>query len=123
MLLQKKFWFELPDENRLDSKLDKESQAESFLTYALSCEAEFLFFKLRKFLSRRFNASTPGTEIFQHLISVLFPTLIMDRWHHACRMAQKRISPSRVAQWKRAGPVTQRSVDRNHDLLVKRSSF
>ncbi|GIX95660.1 hypothetical protein CDAR_552021 [Caerostris darwini] len=36
MLLQKKFWFELPDENRLDSKLDKESQAESFLTYALS---------------------------------------------------------------------------------------
>ena len=25
---------------------------------------------------------------------------------------------SRVAQWKRAGPITQRSVDRNHSLLV-----
>ena len=24
---------------------------------------------------------------------------------------------SRVAQWKRAGPITQRSVDRNYDLL------
>ena len=26
---------------------------------------------------------------------------------------------SRVAQWKRAGPITQRSVDRNHALLVR----
>ena len=25
---------------------------------------------------------------------------------------------SRVAQWKRAGPITQRSVDRNHSLLA-----
>ena len=25
---------------------------------------------------------------------------------------------SRVAQWKRAGPITQRSVDRNYALLV-----
>ena len=24
---------------------------------------------------------------------------------------------SRVAQWKRAGPITQRSMDRNHPLL------
>ena len=24
---------------------------------------------------------------------------------------------SRVAQWKRAGPITQRSMDRNHSLL------
>ena len=27
------------------------------------------------------------------------------------------LSASRVAQWKRAGPITQRSVDRNHALL------
>ena len=27
------------------------------------------------------------------------------------------ITGSRVAQWKRAGPITQRSVDRNHALL------
>ena len=27
------------------------------------------------------------------------------------------LHPSRVAQWKRAGPITQRSVDRNHALL------
>ena len=26
---------------------------------------------------------------------------------------------SRVAQWKRAGPITQRSVDRNYALLNK----
>ena len=26
---------------------------------------------------------------------------------------------SRVAQWKRAGPITQRSVDRNYALLSK----
>ena len=25
---------------------------------------------------------------------------------------------SRVAQWKRAGPITQRSVDRNYALLI-----
>ena len=30
-------------------------------------------------------------------------------------------SLSRVAQWKRAGPITQRSVDRNHALLDDQS--
>ena len=30
---------------------------------------------------------------------------------------RKQIYKSRVAQWKRAGPITQRSVDRNHALL------
>ena len=29
------------------------------------------------------------------------------------------LSNSRVAQWKRAGPITQRSVDRNYALLSK----
>ena len=29
------------------------------------------------------------------------------------------VEDSRVAQWKRAGPITQRSVDRNHALLVQ----
>ena len=28
------------------------------------------------------------------------------------------VEDSRVAQWKRAGPITQRSVDRNHALLM-----
>ena len=32
------------------------------------------------------------------------------RWH-------SHVEDSRVAQWKRAGPITQRSVDRNHALL------
>ena len=31
----------------------------------------------------------------------------------------ERADRSRVAQWKRAGPITQRSVDRNHALLGK----
>ena len=30
-----------------------------------------------------------------------------------------RYRANRVAQWKRAGPITQRSVDRNHALLRK----
>ena len=30
---------------------------------------------------------------------------------------------SRVAQWKRAGPITQRSVDRNYALLIHFHSF
>ena len=29
-----------------------------------------------------------------------------------------RVDTSRMAQWKRAGPITQRSVDRNHVLLT-----
>ena len=29
------------------------------------------------------------------------------------------LTDSRVAQWKRAGPITQRSVDRNYALLVE----
>ena len=34
------------------------------------------------------------------------------------RGGASRHADSRVAQWKRAGPITQRSVDRNHALLV-----
>ena len=34
----------------------------------------------------------------------------LDVWDRTC---------SRVAQWKRAGPITQRSVDRNYALLSK----
>lgn len=30
---------------------------------------------------------------------------------------------SRVAQWKRAGPITQRSVDRNYALLQTKKTF
>ena len=33
-----------------------------------------------------------------------------------CSVREAR-AESRVAQWKRAGPITQRSVDRNHALL------
>ena len=37
------------------------------------------------------------------------------------QVQDKAIGPqgttSRVAQWKRAGPITQRSMDRNHPLL------
>jgi hypothetical protein len=30
----------------------------------------------------------------------------------------KNVEKSRVAQWKRAGPITQKSVDRNYALLI-----
>ena len=33
------------------------------------------------------------------------------------------LTDSRVAQWKRAGPITQRSVDRNYALLVDFFNF
>ncbi len=42
--------------------------------------------------------------------------LIRDRMNHKSKR-------SRVAQWKRAGPITQRSVDRNHALLLTFSPF
>ena len=33
-------------------------------------------------------------------------------------MMRFELSASRVAQWERAGPITQRSMDRNHPLLI-----
>ena len=36
---------------------------------------------------------------------------------HQTLFLVKMMSWSRVAQWKRAGPITQRSVDRNYALL------
>ncbi len=33
------------------------------------------------------------------------------------------VCASRVAQWKRAGPITQRSMDRNHPLLLLPFAF
>ena len=35
-------------------------------------------------------------------------------------MKKASIADSRVAQRKRAGPITQRSMDRNHPLLLSR---
>ena len=51
---------------------------------------------------------TTTFESFRHL-SALF-RLVTVCW-------QSSVEDSRVAQWKRAGPITQRSVDRNHALL------
>ena len=38
---------------------------------------------------------------------------------YLCPENQTPFKQSRVAQWKRAGPITQRSVDRNHALLYQ----
>ena len=43
-----------------------------------------------------------ATEIISSIVPILFTLVDTD---------------SRVAQWKRAGPITQRSVDRNYALL------
>ena len=40
------------------------------------------------------------------------------RWVGSWRLVGRMFRNSRVAQWKRAGPITQRSVDRNHALLM-----
>ena len=40
------------------------------------------------------------------------------RWVRSWRLVGRMLRNSRVAQWKRAGPITQRSVDRNHALLM-----
>ena len=45
---------------------------------------------------------------FRHISAIL--RLVAVCW-------QSSVEDSRVAQWKRAGPITQRSVDRNHALL------
>ena len=48
--------------------------------------------------------------------------LFLPSMQLGCHQAQIQAVPShttsRVAQWKRAGPITQRSVDRNHALLT-----
>ena len=51
---------------------------------------------------------TTTFEFFRHLSA--FFRLVAACW-------QSSVEDSRVAQWKRAGPITQRSVDRNHALL------
>ena len=38
-------------------------------------------------------------------------------WHHNVSITALTQSLSRVAQWKRAGPITQRSEDQNLALL------
>ena len=38
---------------------------------------------------------------------------------YLCPENQTQFMQSRVAQWKRAGPITQRSVDRNYALLTR----
>ena len=45
------------------------------------------------------------------MIGKVYNTDLMLKWTLG-------LPASRVAQWKRAGPITQRSVDRNHALLV-----
>ena len=49
--------------------------------------------------------------IIGHCISQSIFYFIYPDYYHVA-------STSRVAQWKRAGPITQRSVDRNHSLLA-----
>ena len=46
----------------------------------------------------------------------IWPVLFTICWH-------SNVEDSRVAQWKRAGPITQRSVDRNHALLSIFNNF
>ena len=45
------------------------------------------------------------------MIGKVYNTDLMLKWTLG-------LPASRVAQWKRAGPITQRSVDRNHALLI-----
>ena len=51
---------------------------------------------------------TTTFESFRHLFALCRSVTVC--W-------QSSVEDSRVAQWKRAGPITQRSVDRNHALL------
>ncbi len=66
------------------------------------------------------NMLAGGEIIFEYVCiinSLIFvEKLIRDRMNQKCKR-------SRVAQWKRAGPITQRSVDRNHALLLMFSHF
>ena len=54
-------------------------------------------------------------------IPLLTKTFLPCSWLYCIRNGSKvdRLADSRVAQWKRAGPITQRSVDRNYALLVE----
>ena len=74
----------------------------------------------------RMIKSEPGFEPGTFCLCHVDGRFNMDRWHIdvASAFCQDEMNvwvfippASRVAQWKRAGPITQRSVDRNHALL------
>ena len=54
----------------------------------------------------------------EHCISM--PTYLVGK---ALVKTRSPLKCSRVAQWERAGPITQRSMDRNHPLLPFFSFF
>ncbi len=49
---------------------------------------------------------------------ITFFVLYCASWVKETVGTSRGSTDSRVAQWKRAGPITQRSVDRNYALLV-----
>ena len=52
--------------------------------------------------------------------SIIFSEKINITFHYIFSfISSTNGQASRVAQWKRAGPITQMSVDRNHALLVR----
>ena len=62
----------------------------------------------------------PSREIMQITVVFFFWQCVWLYWDFTLYWRVKLISwglNSRVAQWKHAGPITQRSVDRNHALL------
>ena len=54
---------------------------------------------------------------------VLFCSMVLGFFLVQVAYLMLKIIDSRVAQWKRAGPITQRSVDRNYALLRIFSKF
>ena len=55
------------------------------------------------------------SHFWQNIFSTIFT--FIDCTTLPCHFVWPHSYGSRVAQWKRAGPITQRSVDRNHALL------
>ena len=62
----------------------------------------------------------PSREIMQIAVVFFFDKCVSLYWDFTLYLRVKLIMcglNSRVAKWKCAGPITQRSVDRNHSLL------
>ena len=75
----------------------------------------FLLIFFRKF--RRKEIETVTSQVNERETGKIYTTLSQKN-HNTRSRVLKKPNTSRMAQWKHAGPITQRSEDRNYLLLI-----
>ena len=73
-------------------------------------------------ISERKEIETVISQVNERESGIIYTTL--SQKNHNTRSGVLKIHDTiRMAQWKRAGPITQRSVDRNYLLLIFSKNF